>query len=335
MRRQESVTEQLRYKFTADEHLDNTSKLVAKINDRSDMEAEHKAVKANLKQRAEAVTAEISRLARLVGDRFDMRDVQCRWDFGRPTENQKTLVRMDSMEDVRIEALLPHERQEMLKFEAPAHVLSGPGSLKDKKVTEVPDSDIDYYASRDVEELLKFNWIQVDIDAVFAEAKRRADVKEAAANNVTQMPAPGGPVLAVDNTVEKAEAEKGPYTPETPVCEHCTAGVAVTETPEGDHVHDIAGENGAPGSTVVCPVATAMAAAVGAAEIATPPTDEPVEAAHTLPSARAIDGPKRSRRAAASAGPAPTAEEREALEQMQAENAPAETLDTRDEAPEL
>lgn len=323
MRRQEEVTEQLRYKFTTDEHLENTRSLVAKINDRNDMEADHKAVKANLKQRAEAVTAEIGRLARLVGDGFDVRDVQCRWDYGRPSENQKTLVRLDSNEDVRTEMMLPHERQEMLKFEAPAHVLSGPGSLKDKKVTEVPDSDIDYYASRDTDDLLKHQWIQVDIDAVFAEAKRRADVKEAAANDVTQMPAPGGPVLAVDNTVngEGHEADKA-LASETAGCSLCDSGVPL----RSDGVTH--GDDADGGEGVACPVATRNAAFLAEG---TKQQDAPVEESHTLSSARAVDGPKRGRRSHAPT-PTPTAEEREALEQLQAENAP---IDPRDEAPEL
>ncbi len=328
MRRQETVTEQLRYKFTTDEHLENTRMLVGKLGDASDFESTAKAVKANLKEREVALAADVSRYARLVRDGFDVREVTCRWDYGRPSENQKTLVRLDTAEDVRTEMMLPHEKQEMLVFEAPAHVLSGPGSLKDKKVTEVPDSDIEYYASRDTEDLLKHQWIQADVDAVFAEAKRRADVKEAAASNVTQMPAPsGGPVLAVDNTAEKsADMEKGPFATEAPVCEHCVAGLPVIDTPFGP------GHDTGDGGGVSCPIAIALAEA--SAGPVPPGDDTPVEAAHTLPSTRAVDGPKRGRRSTA-ATPMPSAEEREALEQLQAENAPVETLDPRDEAPEL
>lgn len=323
MRRQETVTEQLRYKFTADEHLENTRMLVGKLGDATDYEATAKAVKANLKEREVALAAEVSRLARLVRDGFDVRGVECRWDYGRPGETQKTLVRLDSNEDVRTEMMLPHERQEMLKFEAPAHVLSGPGSLKDKKITEVADADIDLYASRDLEDLLKYNWIQVDIDAVFAEAKRRAEVKEVAATNVTQMPAPGGPVLAVDNTVnEEGHGATKALASETAGCALCDAGAPLLD----DGLNHQQGDFG----TMACPVAARNASFLSGN--ATPPDTAPLEEAHTLPSARAVDGPKRSRRSSAPV-PLPTAEEREAMEQMQAENAPI--ADERDDAPEI
>ncbi len=319
--RQETVTEQLRHNFSTSEKESNNEAFFAKYRYRSELEDTHKAIKSKLKEEMDSLESELGKLSRLCADGFDIRDVTCRWDFGRPSNTQKTLVRLDTNEDVKVMVMYDHERQEMLKFEAPAHVLSGPGSLKDKKVTEVPDSDIEYYASRDTDDLLKHQWIQADVDAVFAEAKRRADVKEAAANNVTQMPAPGGgPELVVDNTVngEGHEADKA-LASETAGCSLCDSGVPLRS--DGlTHGDDADGGEGVP-----CPVAARNAAVLA---------ETPVEESHTLPSARAVDGPRRGRRSHAPT-PLPTAEEREALDQLQAENAPVETLDPRDEAPEL
>jgi hypothetical protein len=189
MRRDETITEQLRYKFTPDEHLVNCEQLAAKLDHQSELEVDHKAIKTNLKEREDKVAAEIGKLTRQVRDKFELRDVQCRWDYGRPTGEQKTLIRLDTNEDVRVERMLDHERQEVLKFEMPSHVLSGPGSFKDMRVVDMEQSDVDYLSNRDESDLSKFGWIEADIQAVFAEARRRGD--EAAAK---------GPVLVPDQT---------------------------------------------------------------------------------------------------------------------------------------
>ena len=309
MRRETTTIEKLRYRFTPEEHLQNAQFLAEKLDQVSEMKADHDDVKADLKEQEKKVEAEIGRFTRLVRDQFEMRDVQCRWDFGRPSNNQKTLIRLDTNDDVRVEILLDHERQEMLKLEMPSHILSGPGSLKDQKVNTLADSDIDYFASRDEDALLKFGWVKADIDAIFEEAKRRAVEK---AKEIK--PASTAEVAAASETVndsaaqfvaEAVSAEAPPtdaFDASADECPACDAGVPLK-------LDGLQHQNGAH-----CPVGYRNA------EVPLPPQEEPVEAAHTLPSVRAIDGPKQTRRRSAGIKP-PTAAERAQIEQIQAEEA--------------
>ena len=304
MRRETTTIEKLRYRFTPEEHLQNAQFLAEKLDQVSEMKADHDAVKADLKEQEKKVEAEIGRFTRLVRDQFEMRDVQCRWDFGRPSNNQKTLIRLDTNDDVRVEILLDHERQEMLKLEMPSHILSGPGSLKDQKVNSLAQEDIDYFASRDEDALLKFGWVKADIDAIFEEAKRRAVEKaketkptstaEVAAASETVNDSAAQFVAEVAGTTDAFDASGGE-------CPACDAGVPL-KLDGRQH------QNGAH-----CPIGYRNA------ELA-PPQDAPVEAAHTLPSVRAIDGPKQTRRRSAGIKP-PTAAERAQLEQIQTEEA--------------
>lgn len=319
MRRQEVSIEKLRYRFSPPEHLQNAESLAAKLDEVAEMKKEHEAIKADLKEREKRLESEIGRYTRLVRDQFEMRDIQCRWDYCRPTTEQKTLVRLDTNEDVREERMLDHERQEVLKFETPSHVLSGPGSFKDKKVSDVAESDIDYLASRDVEDLLKFGWIQVDIDAVFAEAKRRADEKAGktpgpvaveAQANVSEVGDASASVgdSALQFVAEAQAADAAAAASTEPVvsagCIHCDEGVGFADA-DSFVQHD----NGEP-----CPVG------IRNSRIAKGEPEE-IEPAHTLPSARAADGGThaRRRRGKNEAPKLPTAEERAQMEQAQAQ----------------
>lgn len=317
MKREIITTEQLRYRFTPEEHRQNTDELVSKLGQRSEMEDTHKAVKANLKEQVERIESEIGRLVRLSRDGYDIRDVRCRWEYNHPGVGQKTLMRLDSVPptEVRTEMMLEHERQESLKFEGPSHILDGPGSLKGKRVDEVSDSDIEMFASRDVEDLLKFSWLQTDIDAVHEEHRRRA---KARGENVEEK---------AEAVAEEPAVEDDGTKPEPPVMADDTAGCALCDSgiplAEGNGSHHVDGST--------CPVG------IRNARIAAghPVDEEPVEAAHTLPSVRAIDGHKKTQRRAAAVKP-PTKEERALLDQMEAEEAEQfPDYDLRDDAPEV
>lgn len=315
MRTNAIVVEQLRYKFTPEEHLANTADLVGKFRSRAEMEDDHKAIKANLKEQTERVEADIGRLVRLCGDGFDMREVQCRWDFGRPTPEQKTLVRLDTGDDVpgRVERMLDHERQQVLKFETPSHVLSGPGSHKDRKVNELADSDVEYFASRDVEDLIKFGWIQVDIDAVFEEARRRAAEKATPGPvAVESTPASTAEVADASASVhdsgvqfvaEAIAAEAAQQDTVSAGCIHCDEGIDFSDAEGLTH------SNGEP-----CPVGIRnQRIAKG--------EPEDLEPANTLPSARAAEGgthaARRPRRGRTGTQSLPSDSERAALEAAQ------------------
>ncbi len=311
MRRTETTTEKLRYRFTPEEHLKNAEHLAAKFHEAGEMTQTHEAVKAQLAEQKKLIAAEIGKYARLVSDGFDVRDIQCRWDYGRPSTNQKTLVRLDSGDDVRTEMMLDHERQEMLKLELPSHILTGPGALKDKKVNELDDADIHYFASRDEGDLIKFGWIKVDVEAVFEEAKRRAEEKAKPGPVVVEMPKPASTAEVAAESASVSDSgiqfvnEAKASEDASAGCELCDNGVPLIAG--GEFHSDPEGS--------ICRVWARNSA------LATPP--EELEAPGTLASAREANGATPhatgGRKRRTTAQKPLTDEERNQLEQVQAE----------------
>lgn len=315
-------TRSLKCMFSREEHEANSSEMARLLGAKDEMEETHKIVKSGLNEQMKQVEADLSRHGRYVRDKFDHRIVTCQWLMNNPVPGRKSLVRTDTMDTVEERKMEDHERQESLKFDQPSHILEGPGSLKGKRVDELAEGDLEMFASRDNADLLKFGWIQTDIDAMQEEHRRRAGT-EPAAEAPTETPAPEeAPIIHVPGLAEFTAQHDGtmPEPPEmaddTAGCALCDADIPLSET--GRHHVD--------GTT--CPVG------IRNARIASGEPED-VEAAHTLPSARAVDGPKRTQRRAAAVKP-PTAEERAALDQLAAEE--QEQLpdyDLRDDAPEI
>lgn len=308
-------TRSLKYQFTREEHEANSQEMARLLGAREEMEKTHKLVKSGLAEQEKQTDTDLARHGRYVRDKFDHRIIVCQWLLNNPTPGQKSLVRTDTNDTVEVRRMEDHERQESLKFEGPSHILDGPGSLKGKRVDEVSDSDIEMFASRDVEDLLKFSWLQTDIDAVHEEHRRRA---KARGENVEEK---------AEAVAEEPAVEDGSTKPETPVMADDTAGCALCDSgiplAEGNGSHHVDGST--------CPVGIRNSR-IAAGQ---PVEGEPVEAAHTLPSVRAIDGHKKTQRRAAAVKP-PTKEERALLDQMAAEEAEQfPDYDLRDDAPEV
>lgn len=106
----------LRYNFTPDEHLANCAEMARLIDSASELEASHKQIKAQLKEDAESVTANIGRFCRYVRDKADHRETECHWVFDTPGVGQKTLTRDDSGDVVEVRAMTDYEKQGTLKF---------------------------------------------------------------------------------------------------------------------------------------------------------------------------------------------------------------------------
>lgn len=305
------TTEKLRYRFSPEEHLKNAEHLAGKLHETGELKQNTDAIKADLAEQKKRLEAEIGRFARFVSDGFDMRDVQCRWDYGRPGSMQKTLVRLDTGDDVRTEMMLDHERQQVMNFNEPSHVLSGPGSLKEQRVRDLADSDIEYFASRDPEDLLKANWIQADVEAVFEEAVRRVKARgdEPKADNAPGVEETGSAAQSTGDSAAQFihEVKSAPQMAhDSAGCAQCDSDVPLSEN----------GKSHVDGSE--CPVAKRN---FGLAAAQTEGTED----ANTLSSAREVAGGTHARRPRTrrdSARPAPlTAEEREALEAVQAAEA--------------
>lgn len=106
----------LRYNFTPDEHLANCAEMARLIDSASELEASHKQIKAQLKEDAESVTANIGRFCRYVRDKADHRETECRWELDKPGEGHKRLLRIDTGDTVEIRAMTDLDKQGALKF---------------------------------------------------------------------------------------------------------------------------------------------------------------------------------------------------------------------------
>lgn len=304
-------TRSLKCMFSREEHEANSSEMARLLGAKDEMEETHKIVKSGLNEQMKQVEADLSRHGRYVRDKFDHRIVTCQWLMNNPVPGRKSLVRTDTMDTVEERKMEDHERQESLKFDQPSHILEGPGSLKGKRVDELAEGDLEMFASRDNADLLKFGWIQTDIDAMQEEHRRRAGTE---AKPETPEPVPEAP--GAGEVVDAEFAGVPEMADDTAGCALCDADIPLSET--GRHHVD--------GTT--CPVG------IRNARIASGEPED-VEAAHTLPSARAVDGPKRTQRRAAAVKP-PTKEERAALDQLAAEEAEQfPEYDLRDDAPEI
>lgn len=308
-------TRSLKCMFSREEHEANSSEMARLLGAKDEMEETHKIVKSGLNEQMKQVEADLSRHGRYVRDKFDHRIVTCQWLMNNPVPGRKSLVRTDTMDTVEERKMEDHERQESLKFDQPSHILEGPGSLKGKRVDELAEGDLEMFASRDNADLLKFGWIQTDIDAMQEEHRRRAGTE---AKPETPEPVPADPAAEQEPAIEDDGTKPEPpvLADDTAGCALCDSGIPLSET--GRHHVD--------GTT--CPVG------IRNARIASGEPED-VEAAHTLPSARAVDGPKRTQRRAAAVKP-PTKEELAALDQLAAEEAEQfPEYDLRDDAPEI
>lgn len=304
-------TRSLKCMFSREEHEANSSEMARLLGAKDEMEETHKIVKSGLNEQMKQVEADLSRHGRYVRDKFDHRIVTCQWLMNNPVPGRKSLVRTDTMDTVEERKMEDRERQESLKFDQPSHILEGPGSLKGKRVDELTEGDLEMFASRDNADLLKFGWIQTDIDAMQEEHRRRAGTEE---KPETPEPVPEAP--AAGEVVDAEFAGVPEMADDTAGCALCDADIPLSET--GRHHVD--------GTT--CPVG------IRNARIASGEPED-IEAAHTLPSARAVDGPKRTQRRAAAVKP-PTKEERAALDQLAAEEQEQfHEYDLRDDAPEI
>lgn len=67
-----------------------------------------------LKIKIDALQSDICVEARLIRQRYEMRDVECVAKFHHPRNGLKTIVRMDTDEEIRTETMTPEECQQRL-----------------------------------------------------------------------------------------------------------------------------------------------------------------------------------------------------------------------------
>lgn len=120
MPRTVKVERHLEYRFSVDERLELSKELANAYYDHNQIENQLNSIKADYKGRLMAVDAIIENTTRKIRDGFDMRPIDCEVRFHEPEEGWKRVVRLDTVAEVAVERMLPHEKQEILPFVEPA-----------------------------------------------------------------------------------------------------------------------------------------------------------------------------------------------------------------------
>lgn len=115
-------TEYLRHDFTQSELLELGGQLAEAYQSLDQIENEEAAIKAQIKERKSGVQLKIGTLSRNISARFDMQNVECRWDYGKPNAGEVSCFRVDTGAFVKARAMTGQERQEEIKFDEPVAV---------------------------------------------------------------------------------------------------------------------------------------------------------------------------------------------------------------------
>ncbi|MGH7486322.1 MAG: hypothetical protein ACREMY_12095 [bacterium] len=106
--------EYLPVQYTMAERLDLAEQLARAAQSSQDLDDQKKANDAEYKEASEAVKLALKRLTRKLTQGNEMRNVNCKWLLEFPTSREKTLVRLDTGEQVRVMPMQDHDFQEEL-----------------------------------------------------------------------------------------------------------------------------------------------------------------------------------------------------------------------------
>ena len=114
--RTEQTREYLRYDFTPAELAEFARSMARSHQKRSQLETEAKAVATQFKSGIEAETNLISDYANKLNNGYEYRNVECELRYNEPSIGMKTVVRLDTGEVVKKQAMTSSEMQEPLPF---------------------------------------------------------------------------------------------------------------------------------------------------------------------------------------------------------------------------
>lgn len=113
------VKEFLKYIFSDIEMKEFATDLARKTSEMSETEEAKKAAVAQFGDRIASLRADTSSLARKFNSGYEYRNIECKVLYHDPSPAQKTIVRLDTGEIVKVSAMTYGELQEILPF-APA-----------------------------------------------------------------------------------------------------------------------------------------------------------------------------------------------------------------------
>ena len=113
-------TEYLRYTFSDTEIADAARDLATANRKRTSLEQRKKEVDSAIKAEIEAENSVIARLSNLIGTGFEYRDIEVRIELDTPEPGKKTIIRMDTGEEVAVKPMTDSEKQMSLDLQTQA-----------------------------------------------------------------------------------------------------------------------------------------------------------------------------------------------------------------------
>jgi hypothetical protein len=110
------VKEFLKYVFSGEEMHDFATELARKTSEMSETEEAKKAAVTQFGDRIASLRADTSSLARKFNSGYEYRNIECKVLYHEPSPAQKTIMRLDTGEVVKVQAMTFNELQEILPF---------------------------------------------------------------------------------------------------------------------------------------------------------------------------------------------------------------------------
>lgn len=137
-----TATESLRYRFSENEITEIARKQADHFRERAILEEEKKRVANQYKTRIETIESEIEGCTESITTGYEIRQVECNVYWHRPERGMKTLIRLDTLEIVRVAAMSEHERVQAQQMEIPLEPLEDKG-WKMIRNDGLPDKGVD------------------------------------------------------------------------------------------------------------------------------------------------------------------------------------------------
>jgi len=111
--------------YSADELSEKSNRLADVILAIGEIEIRKSNAAKAYKEELEGLYSESGKLSHQIKDRKELRAVDCVCEMNTPNVGEKTIIRMDTGEIVRVEPMTEDERQEEIEFEPTLHAPQG------------------------------------------------------------------------------------------------------------------------------------------------------------------------------------------------------------------
>ncbi len=139
MNRPETIQQNLRCPLTDPEKIRLGEGLARLLEEMGEVEDEQKATATKFKAQLEGIDSAVTKTRKILSAGYEYRWIDCRVLYNKPASRQKTLIRLDTGEEVRIEDMSEEECQENLPLR--------PASVADAIAEKLPEINAELQAN--------------------------------------------------------------------------------------------------------------------------------------------------------------------------------------------